>query len=192
MVKSGSDRVILADSATGKAVVIIGLDEYERLSGTGTTTAVMQTAPHAAEPAAAPVEPILQARPAFAYAPAAAPVPAPVPHMVEPRVEAPAKAPEIVPKTPVGGINKYAVQSDNPFKKKAMQLGVVTAPVSSAERDLTQAELLDKINRDIGDWKTAQERKRAQELTSVARSAPRPEPESPVEEEERFYLEPIE
>ncbi len=69
------------------------------------------------------------------------------------------------------------------------------------QSDLTQEELLDKINRDIGDWKTAQERKRTEVLQSAAerpdsrpieRSPKQVETEQSLEEEERFYLEPIE
>jgi len=59
--------------------------------------------------------------------------------------------------------------------------------------DLTQDELLDKINREIAAWKTGQEKKRTEELKAAAQTA---EPFSGVsavlEEEERFYLEPIE
>ena len=58
--------------------------------------------------------------------------------------------------------------------------------------DLTQEELIDKINRDIGAWKTAQERRRTDELKSAAQFAPRFETVSALEDEERFYLEPIE
>jgi hypothetical protein len=185
LVKTQGDRVVLADSATGKAVVIISLDEYERMS-----LGQVQEPQHA-EPAP---------RPAFSYTPAApvvaaeapAPKPTPVKPVIGPRVEAAVHAPEITPKTPAPEPQKTAIPSDNPFKKKAAQLGVPVRQEHNTAPDLTQAQLLDKINREIGDWKTAQERKRAEELTSAAHSAPRIEPDSLVEEEERFYLEPIE
>lgn len=193
LVRSQGDRVVLADSITGKAVVIMDLEQYEHLTAVsapqgqqGILLDPAQTAPPTPAPAI---------RPSYAPAPALS---------VEPRVEAPFRAPELAPKrehleAPVETLPqtpeeapKMAKHSDNPFKKKAIQLGVHQTPEPPVVRDLTQAELLDKINRDIGDWKTAQERKRTDELTSVARRAPRIEPESVVEEEERFYLEPIE
>jgi len=59
--------------------------------------------------------------------------------------------------------------------------------------DLTQAELLDKINRDIDAWKTAQDAKRTEELQSAVRDLPSFEMATgQLEEEERFFLEPIE
>lgn len=67
-------------------------------------------------------------------------------------------------------------------------------PVSNTGlTDLTQDELLDKINREIAAWKNGQESKRTEELKAAAKTVvPMSGVASVFEEEERFYLEPIE
>jgi lipoprotein-anchoring transpeptidase ErfK/SrfK len=141
LIQKNGDRVVVADPDTGRAVVVMDLESYERLCG---------AAP--AVTAAAPVE---------------------VPKMAE-KVEKVAEFSEISTK-----------------KRKASNKIEETAP-APVMGDLTQEGLIDKINRDIGAWKTAQERKRTVELQSAAHSAPRFETVNVLEEEERFYLEPIE
>ena len=111
------------------------------------------------------------------------PLPVPAPHV---QVHVPA------PKTVEEISQKMAQPSDNPFKKRGRQLGVEGGVTPATSRDLTQEELLDKINRDIGAWKTAQERKRTDELKAVVQNTPRLETVNAMEDEERFYLEPIE
>jgi hypothetical protein len=180
LLRKQGDRVILADSATGKTVVIMDLEQYEALS-----TPVESSVRPIERPIPQRAEPIHQAYeepdPESRQEP-----------RIEPRVEAPTFAPPIVRKIAPETPQKIAKNSDNPFKKRAKQLGV-EAPLDPMDlADLTQTELLDKINRDIGDWKTAQERKRSDELQSVARRPQRFEAETAVVEEERFYLEPIE
>ena len=188
LVRSQGDRVVLADSVTGKAVVILDLEQYELLCSRSSANApVSPTAP--AQQVQAPQVEVQQAPPIIR--PYIAPE-APAMAAIGPRVEAPQKAPDLHSKNEPQEPPKIANISDNPFKKRAQQLGVNISPEPAVARDLTQAELLDKINRDIGDWKTAQERKRTDELSSVARRAPRIDTASLVEEEERFYLEPIE
>ncbi|MEY4722956.1 MAG: hypothetical protein RLZZ324_469 [Candidatus Parcubacteria bacterium] len=245
LVQKQGDRIVLADSATGKAVVLMDLGHYEQLvagaeAGLASDAPVMPAAAPAlpqpvpvatAAPVAAPVAPVAPPAPApepepvrahqesapsfpapmravlerlapqsAVHRPALTYTPAPQPASVAPQVEAQVKAPALSPKRMAAeGLQpaaKAAAPSDNPFTKRGRELGVSAPPEAPKKVDLTQAELLDKINRDIGDWKTAQERKRSEELSSVA---VRPEvldnpsnEDSGVEDEERFYLEPIE
>lgn len=145
LVQKNGDRVILADPQTGKAVVVLDLESYERLC---------------------------DASPAVG--------------------ETPATLPFQTPKMSLPNATKIAEQSK---KIDAQRKPIFTVPEASGRgtlADLTQEELLDKINRDIGVWKTAQERKRSDELVSAAQTLPRFEAPSALEEEERFYLEPIE
>jgi hypothetical protein len=127
LVQKTGDRVILADQQTGKAVVVLDLESYERLC---------------------------------------APSPA--------QVATPAPRPEIK----VQETEKVAEISQNSDAKRKAVFAPSASKETGAMADLTQEELMAKINRDIGAWKTAQDRKRP------SRNA--------FEEEERFYLEPIE
>ncbi len=82
-------------------------------------------------------------------------------------------------------------------EKKTIEAKPVIKPSAAAANpgsaDLTQEELLDKINREIAAWKNGQEKKRADELKAAAKTAaPFSGIASVFEEEERFYLEPIE
>lgn len=180
LVQKHGDRVVLADPAIGRAVVVLELEEYERLREGSTAVAV---AP-ATSPAPAPRP---EVQPPMAYrdqlAPAAhqtAPIEIPVQ-----RYQEPPAAPQPAPA---------------PQPKKTAQPSQKTAPIDPSQSDLTQEELLDKINRDIGAWKTAQDRKRTDELKSAVRPqvverrfvAPPDTAPSALEDEERFFLEPIE
>lgn len=138
MEKTG-DRVIFADRQTGKAVVLMDLEAYERLHGKAQAVAHQD----------------------------AQPVPVPQPSPVK--------------------VARPLIESRSARKRP-------TEPVSQepAFSALTQTELLDKINRDISAWKEGQERHRAEELQSVAKKMPSPTAaEDAREEEERFFLEPI-
>lgn len=141
LIQKNGDRVVVADPDTGRAVVVMDLESYERLCGAApvSTPAVTETA-----------------------------------------------------KTVVEKVEKTAEFSEVSTKKRKVSAKVEEAPSAPIMGDLTQEGLIDKINRDIGAWKTAQERKRTVELQSAAHSAPRFETASVLEEEERFYLEPIE
>ena len=99
---------------------------------------------------------------------------------------------EMVAKMPVIEVKKMTEFSEIPPKKKSIKVTAETMGVTHIMADLTQEELIDKINRDIGAWKTAQDRRRTDELKSVAKEVPQFEAVSALEEEERFYLEPIE
>ena len=157
LIQKTGERIVLADPETGRAVVVMDLEQYERLCG-------------------------------------AAPAQAPIPQLQTPLTSPTPQQPQrIEPEIP----QKIAKPSENPFKKRGYQFGVAEPVKKEVLHDLTQDELLDKINRDIGAWKTAQERKRSDELQGVAQGAQRPEPlkvetVSALEDEERFYLEPIE
>ena len=65
-------------------------------------------------------------------------------------------------------------------------------PATQELADLTQEDLLDKINRDIGAWKNAKDRRHSDELRSVAQKNPYLGEADALEDEEKFYLEPIE
>ncbi len=147
LVERTGDRVVLADPTTGKAVVVMDLNSYERLC-------VPMPAQVALEIPSAPTE-----------------------HQ-----------------KPIFKAEQSQISQSKPTKS-------VIAPAASASNlaDLTHEELMDKINRDIGDWKEAQEsRTRAEERPRqpqkqpAVKAAPRAEPTAQLEDEERFYLEPIE
>jgi hypothetical protein len=141
LIQKNGDRIVVADPDTGRAVVVMDLESYERLCGGA--PAVVQTAQ-----------------------------------------ETPKKEPEKVEiKAEISEI------STKKRRVSAKAEDLVPAPLMG---DLTQEGLIDKINRDIGAWKTAQERKRTEELQSAAQKFPRYEATNVLEEEERFYLEPIE
>jgi hypothetical protein len=155
LVQKNGDRVILADPQTGKAVVVLDLESYERLCDTSAVAA-----------ATPPVAPVKTQENTLKIA------------------------------------QKTAEPSKNTTSKRQPVFLAPEASEKASMRDLTQEELLDKINRDIGVWKTAQERKHAEELVSAAQTLPRfsaiggpaagGETQNALEEEERFYLEPIE
>jgi hypothetical protein len=155
--------MVVPDPTTGKSYVVMELADYEKLLG-GIST------------------------------PAAASISASQQPSVAPQIQPPAQVIEEAPLRPRQETVKKAT-----FSQKTVSEQVVPG---GASVDLTQEELLDKINRDIGDWKTAQERKRAEVLQSAAETplakalGDQPQQqvfvESALEEEERFYLEPIE
>ena len=95
-------------------------------------------------------------------------------------------------------IEEFKVQKSAEIKVKTTtkdkSSDKLPAPAANATlTDLTQDELLDKINREIAAWKTGQEKKRTEELKAAAQTASSfSSVASVLEEEERFYLEPIE
>lgn len=151
LIQKNGDKVVLADPQSGKAVVVMDLEAYEKLC--------VQPAPAA-----------VGALPA----------------------DRQAKAIEMAPKMATLEGEKKAEQSQNSGKKKGIRLTAETMGPTHILADLTQEQLIDKINRDIGAWKTAQDRRRTDELKSAAQLAPQFEAVSAIEDEERFYLEPIE
>jgi hypothetical protein len=147
LIQKNGDKVVLADPTTGKAVVVMDLEAYEKLC----------------------VGPVAQA-------PAAEPE----------------KAVETTVKFESSFTEKKAEFSQKTDKKKGVKVTPETMGATHILADLTQEELIDKINRDIGAWKTAQDRRRTDELKSAAHRAPQLETVGALEDEERFYLEPIE
>ncbi len=143
LIQKNGDKVVLADPQSGKAVVVMDLEAYEKLC----------------------------VQPASAAAP---------------------RALEMAPKMAPREVEKKAEQSQNTGKKKGIRLTAETMGPTHILADLTQEQLIDKINRDIGAWKTAQDRRRIDELKSAAQLAPQFEAVGAIEDEERFYLEPIE
>jgi len=102
------------------------------------------------------------------------------------------KEPELETKNSPAKSPKMAENKVNSAKVGKAADTAPETPVSGSLTDLTQAELLDKINREIAAWKTAQESKRAEELKAAAMTVSPFGAAGVFEEEERFYLEPIE
>lgn len=152
LVGKNGERIIVVDPQSGRAVVLLDLESYERLTA-GANQPQVTPGPNAP---AATVRVVPQ--------------------------------PETVQKFVPIDLKKLAQQKE----KEALLAAKQAATAPSGLGDLTQAELLDKINRDIGHWKTAQDAKRTEELKSAARKLQVFEGAQNLEEEERFFLEPIE
>ena len=178
LIEKTGDKVVLADPLTGKAVVVMDLDAYERLNA-GNTPAVA-----AARPAKA------VAREKDTYIEDA--------EWGAGRYEEARRKHEdngnALPSQPqVGrGSRLKAVDELRPARQLKAVLAEKAAVADPTSPDLTQEELLDKINREIGAWKNAQEKKRTAELQSAAQTITGFQTIKAFEEEERFYLEPIE
>ena len=145
LVQKNGDRVVLADPTTGKAVVVLDLESYERLTSVS-----------------------------------AAPVSQPVSEPIR----------NTAPMTPIETVISATRSKMTEIHQHGGDTQVMpkqTEPVA----DLTREQLMDKINRDIGAWKTAQETKKTEEPISKAPALSRSETRETFEEE-RFYLEPIE
>ncbi|MBI4457363.1 hypothetical protein HY633_00160 [Candidatus Uhrbacteria bacterium] len=148
LVGKNGERVILVDPQSGKAIVLLDLESYERLS--------------------APND-----EPKFTPGPSA---PAASVRIAASDSVEPEKIAQHSEKKP-----RERVMEENPFRARAAaHLG-----------DLTRAGAIDKINRDVGQWKTAQGAKRAEELKMVELKTQLASAGA-LEEEERFYLEPME
>ena len=168
LVAKTGNTMIVPDPTTGKSYVVMDMESYERLL-VGTTPT--QQAP----------QPFLPQQIPLGY-------------------QVPFHAPQMVMQTPAP--TPFVPHQESHFIAQHSKKEIpAPTPRKAASVDLTQEELLDKINRDIGDWKIAQERQRTEVLQSAAeRPDHRPAkpllvqslPEQTLEEEERFYLEPIE
>ncbi len=181
LVQKTGERVVLANPETGKAVVVLDLAEYERLC-----EGVLTLLPN---PSSKEEGPVLRG-PSLARS-AEEGLGRSTSSSIS-AFTAPVQTTQVAQKNVVEIPQKPRQPSDNPFKKRGQQLGVQDPAPTATNRDLTQEELLGKINRDIVAWKTIQERKRTDELKAVAHTTPRLETVDAMEEEERFYLEPIE
>lgn len=213
LVQKSGDKVVLADPVSGKAVVVMDLEAYELIVAATVAEPEAEHVP-APTPVAATV-PAYQPAPPAVHVPA--PTPAPAPEMaatapVHAGHAAPQYRPQPItpPAAPVRGpvsAEQIASAFGIPASKKQQHLAKETAPEAPKKgikvtpetmgtthvmADLTQEQLIDKINRDIGAWKTAQETRRTTELKAAASEVSQSEPASALEEEERFFLEPIE
>lgn len=192
LVQKHGDRVVVADPSVGRAVVVLDLAEYERLRD-ATNPVIASASDHSPLKPSAKVEaisiPLIVTTPPQPTVPIVIPAEAGIQKKEPPQTN-----------TPDPFANLLAKTIENP-------------PQAPSLTDLTQEQLIDKINRDIGAWKTAQDRKRTDELktaltpadvpanppATVAKKATEPRPEAPrsqpappIEDEERFFLEPIE
>jgi hypothetical protein len=193
LIDQTGDKVVMMDPSSERAIVIMDLADYERMNAgqnsgsVGSRQSVFSEKNPAAgnAPAADAMPPVLNDQPSDAV------------------VETP-----IEPKGPVAPVadrqeliaaiedSSEMVEIELPTetqKKPSIYVnpGQKDPLAESAFSDLTQTELLDKINRDIAAWKTAQDRKRTDELRAAASQGQAPASVDALEEEERFYLEPI-
>lgn len=155
LVQKTNERVVLADPQTGKAVVVMDFDSYERL---------------------------LNVAPALAAAPTA-----PAPQI---KAETPVERPVTrLPNPPAA--EKTAMIGEIPVKTRVHVAVKEQTRRPAPRQDLTQDAVGDNMNRDTGTWKTAQPRL-SEALRPVPVSQSAGLSASVIEEEERFYLEPIE
>jgi hypothetical protein len=201
LIDKTGDKVVMMDPQSDRAIVVMDLEQYESLVAArpDVAPAVAPTPPAAAEseptptseptpapvltqpvePTPEPIQPTNQEQP-FILEDDPTPESAPISQPVE--APTPTPQPDLTPDP-----QKPSVYS-NPGQKDPLAVSAFT--------DLTQSELLDKINRDIATWKTAQDRKRTDELKSAVsakQTAKVPaEATDSLEDEERFYLEPVE
>jgi|GEM_PF-2039811 hypothetical protein len=192
LVQKNGDKVVLADPTTGKGVVVMDLDSYERLNAAfdevQAVSAPAAPAPSLSESLA--YEQVARTtrfaeenRSAFAEETMFVSA-GPAPHR-------PQESQNLTNNREIQAISSPPLRR-GPGRPRRQTSDFEAGSATADLADLTQDDLLDKINRDIGDWKTAKERHRIAELKSVARKNNRvTEPEA-LEEEEKFYLEPIE
>lgn len=187
LIGKNNDRIILPDLATGRTVVLMDLEAYEELLGNTEQGNEGTNPTPGADKTSVPTHQEKRHSHASLDSVIVEPVAPPTASVVEPVDSASQPVVQEPPAMPVSETPKKPA-----FKAKKQKNRKPNAPEDTGRlSDLTQDELLAKINRDIGDWKTAQELRRSEELRSAARF----EPETVLEEtfeEERFYLEPIE
>ncbi len=178
LVRKTGDRVVVPDDLeNGRAVVIMDLDAYEELMG----TAVKE----------APVPQVTAELPLPAFAPE--PVPEPENDLVQ-QIMAIRKEPE-----------KQAPEQPPTVSTKAETSPPPANLPVAAPQDLTGQDNDAKIKREIGDWKTVGDvrpsvapPKRettfgpAKQPVNQPAVQPAPAAANQLEDEERFYLEPIE
>lgn len=187
LIGKNNDRIILPDLATGRTVVLMDLEAYEELLGSTEQRNEGSNPTPGADKTSVPTHQEKR----HSHAPLDSVIVEPVAPPVTPVV-----VPVDVAPQPVARESSTTSVQDTPkkpaFKAKKKKDRTPKAPEDTGRlSDLTQDELLAKINRDIGDWKTAQDLRRAEELQSAARFEPETASEETFEEE-RFYLEPIE
>lgn len=180
LVKQHGERMVLMDQETGEGVVILDLASYEQLLAASESGDMQQSVMH----------------PRAGLEPVARELPMQMHQQAQPQPQSRQSLPQ--QQSMMGGSRfqqrpSYAAQHDSGRTRHIpssllteaevfAQVGepltkvVRKKPVTMRPTDLTPPSRVGKINRDIGEWKSA--------TTTV--------PQEPIEDEERFYLEPIE
>jgi hypothetical protein len=202
LVQKSGDRLVLADSSTGEGVVVMDLADYERLlhvtDETERSTA-LQGGRHRGDANMAKIE---HARGVIPdddnlFESVTVNEPEQPTAMAEELAAASIEvsAPQAFPK-PVGpqGRKKAPVKLSSAVgpNGRRQTSSFESGPATAALSDLTQAELMDKINRDIGEWKAAHTQRQTTEQRFGSDGAAAALQPGSLDEEEKFYLEPIE
>jgi len=173
LVAQHGDKFVVADKESGRAVVVMDLAMYEALLEGREVSPVGTATP---EPVRQPEE-----------------IPVQTPKRPATPRERPVE-PSPTPRQPAAPIQPFAE------RRKMAEKSEIFGHQEGALVSLTEAELMDKISRVIGKWKNAQESRRIDELQSVGRNS-QPSPSTPPstqvdeavrDDEDRFFLEPIE
>lgn len=196
LVSKNGDRIVLADPSTGKGVVVMDLDSYERLNA---ALDEVQSSP-AALPEAIETPSLPQPQ---AYPPPASRF-ASYAEEVRKTYSEEVRAPSPPPAAPVSQsaraearpVARYeepeAAPRRGPGRPRRQTSSFDSGPATQELADLTQEGLLDKINRDIGAWKNAKDRHPVEDARNLAQKNPYMGGADALEDEEKFYLEPIE
>ena len=165
------DRVVVTDPETDKAVVVLDLESYEKLSNGVQVSSQFSVRHNTTQP--------IEEKKSIIVEPS------------DSQPSAPTSTSQLL-STPVAR-SLDEVRQENGFttssvKKKSSSKESLPSTVLA---DLTQDQLLDKINREIGAWKNAQDRKHIEELQSAVQR-PSAKTSAVMEQEDKFYLEPIE
>lgn len=151
LVEKTGDKVVLADPRTGKNVVLMPLDQYEKMLGLAAKEL--------------PTQPRRQER-----------------NLLEEVIMRDRQEKKLAEVSPV-----FAQQPPQYPAPETTQ----RPPMPNAFRKvLTERAAVDKITRDIGTWKTAQDKRRTEEVRATVE--PAFQATDALEDEERFYLEPLE
>ena len=208
LVQKNGDRVVLADPESGEGVVVMDLSSYEKMNAAlesreGSVPPPRQRTPaprrygREAPPAddglfesvSEKEEPAAEAAgegqsAAYADAPPASKTDR-VKSTEKAVTEQSSSQPAPKPFTPPN-----LDQTEKRGRKQTSSFD--SGPATAELADLTQEQLMAKINRDISDWKTAKEKKQTPGNWSPEPGQTNTPASDALEEEERFYLEPIE
>lgn len=197
LIDQTGEKVIMMDPETERAIVIMDLADYEKMkagqnfgsagsrqTNLRETNQPVESVDRVAPATDEPVSPSASDQPDYSVESPTKPEERPLPSV---------ESQEIEMETEVSS-TKVEIELPSETHKKP---SIYTNPgqkdplAEAAFSDLTQTELLDKINRDIAAWKTAQDRKRTDELRAAASQGQASAIADALEDEERFYLEPI-
>ena len=193
LIDQTGDKIIMMDPATERTVVIMDLAAYEKMAAGQDLGSVGSDQPEARSDDGVRVsESVSVASSSIAVSEATVSREETLGQSEERRAtetDESAEAGQLVGVSEAAEIESFI----RPQKKPSIYVnsGQRDPLAESAFSDLTQTELLDKINRDIAAWKTAQDRKRTDELRAAASQGQALSSADALEEEERFYLEPI-